>query len=104
MISHLQADVTMSDLFEVLHEDDDLLVINKPAGLVCHPTKGDEHSSLAGRIRLYLGADRPVHLINRLDREKVMRSRANCGPFGKNARCRKIIGPLCMATWLKRKG
>jgi 23S rRNA pseudouridine1911/1915/1917 synthase len=69
MISHLQADVTMSDLFEVLHEDDDLLVINKPAGLVCHPTKGDEHSSLAGRIRLYLGADRPVHLINRLDRE-----------------------------------
>jgi len=59
----------MSDLFEVLHEDDDLLVINKPAALVCHPTKGDERSSLAGRIRLYLGTDRPVHLINRLDRE-----------------------------------
>ena len=59
----------MSDLFEILHEDDDLLVINKSAGLVCHPTKGDERSSLAGRIRLHLGADRPVHLINRLDRE-----------------------------------
>jgi len=58
-----------SDLFEILHEDDDLLVINKSAGLVCHPTKGDERSSLAGRIRLYLGTDRPVHLINRLDRE-----------------------------------
>ena len=39
----------MSDLFEILHEDDDLLVINKPADLVCHPTKGDERSSLAGR-------------------------------------------------------
>ena len=58
-----------SDLFEILHEDEDLLVINKPAGLVCHPTKGDELSSLASRIRLYLGPDRPVHLINRLDRE-----------------------------------
>lgn len=57
------------DLFEILHEDDDLLVINKPAGLVCHPTKGDERSSLAGRLRLYRGAAEPVHLINRLDRE-----------------------------------
>ena len=59
----------MNDLFEILHEDDDLLVINKPAGLVCHPTKGDERSSLAGRLRLYRGAEQSVHLINRLDRE-----------------------------------
>ena len=58
-----------NSLFEVIFEDADLLVINKPAGLVCHPTKGDEWSSLIGRTRLYLGADRPAHLINRLDRE-----------------------------------
>ena len=57
-----------TDLFDILHEDDDLLALNKPAGLVCHPTKGDESSSLAGRLRLYLG-DGPVHFINRLDRE-----------------------------------
>lgn len=57
----------MEDLFPVISEDDRLLVVNKPAGLVCHPTKGDEYSSLAGRLRLYLG--RPGHLINRLDRE-----------------------------------
>ena len=44
-------------------------MLNKPAGLVCHPTKGDERSSLAGRLRIYLGVDRPVHMINRLDRE-----------------------------------
>ncbi|MCP5525915.1 MAG: RluA family pseudouridine synthase [Verrucomicrobiales bacterium] len=59
----------MTDLFPIVHEDDDLLVINKPAGLVCHPTKGDERSSLAGRVRLYLGAEAPVRLVNRLDRE-----------------------------------
>ena len=59
----------VNDLFEILHEDADLLVINKPAGLVCHPTKGDERSSLAGRLRLYRGAEQSVHLINRLDRE-----------------------------------
>jgi 23S rRNA pseudouridine1911/1915/1917 synthase len=56
-------------LFQVIFEDADLLVINKPAGLVCHPTKGDEWSSLIGRTRLYLGAEKPAHLINRLDRE-----------------------------------
>jgi RluA family pseudouridine synthase len=56
-------------LFAVIHEDDEILVINKPAGLVCHPTKTDEYSSLISRVRLYLGKDKPAHLVNRLDRE-----------------------------------
>ncbi|HEU5122634.1 MAG TPA: RluA family pseudouridine synthase [Verrucomicrobiae bacterium] len=56
-------------LFEVIHEDAELLVINKRAGLVCHPTKTDEYSSLISRARLYLGKDSRPHLINRLDRE-----------------------------------
>ena len=53
----------------VIFEDEDLLVVNKPAGLVCHPTKTDSRSSLVGRVRLYLGDNRPAHLVNRLDRE-----------------------------------
>jgi 23S rRNA pseudouridine1911/1915/1917 synthase len=77
----------MEKLFAIIHEDDDLLVINKPAGLVCHPTKNGEMSSLIGRVRLHLrcslsavgrGKGRgevaqsssvPPHLVNRLDRE-----------------------------------
>jgi 23S rRNA pseudouridine1911/1915/1917 synthase len=59
----------MEPLFEVIAEDDDFLVINKPAGLVCHPTKGDIYSSLISRARLYLKSAEPPHLINRLDRE-----------------------------------
>lgn len=59
----------MDKLFEVIHEDADLLVLNKPADLVCHPTKGDEFSSLISRVRLYLGSDAKPHLVNRLDRE-----------------------------------
>ena len=46
-----------------------MLVINKPAGLVCHPTKTDEYSSLISRVRLYLGKGSHPQLINRLDRE-----------------------------------
>ncbi len=43
-------------LLAVVHEDAELLVVNKPAGLVCHPTKGDAFSSLISRVRLYYGA------------------------------------------------
>ena len=59
----------MEKLFEIIFEDAGLLVANKPAGLVCHPTKNGEMSSLIGRARLYLGDSAPPHLINRLDRE-----------------------------------
>jgi 23S rRNA pseudouridine1911/1915/1917 synthase len=55
--------------FPIVHQDDELLVINKPAGLVCHPSKNGEMSSLIGRVRLYLGETRKLHLVNRLDRE-----------------------------------
>lgn len=56
-------------LFPVLHEDSDLLVLHKPAGLVCHPTKGDEYSSLIGRVRKHLGLAAEPQMVHRLDRE-----------------------------------
>jgi 23S rRNA pseudouridine1911/1915/1917 synthase len=59
----------MTPLFHVLYEDAHLLVINKPGGLVCHPTKGDVYSSLISRVRLYLPSTSQAHLLNRLDRE-----------------------------------
>jgi 23S rRNA pseudouridine1911/1915/1917 synthase len=80
----------MNPLFQVIHEDADLLVVHKPADLVCHPTKGDEYSSLISRARIYLnpvsreeregtstGQNPPratlpgiqPRLVNRLDRE-----------------------------------
>lgn len=59
----------MEKLFEMLFENDELLVVNKPAGLVCHPTKNGEMSSLIGRARLHLKNSTQPHLVNRLDRE-----------------------------------
>lgn len=55
-------------MLHVVYQDDRLLVVDKPADLVCHPTKGDETSSLVGRVRLHLGS-REGRLVNRLDRE-----------------------------------
>ncbi len=59
----------MEKLFDIVHEDAELLVINKPADLVCHPTKGDVYSSLISRVRLHLGEAIHPHMVNRLDRE-----------------------------------
>ncbi len=93
----------MEQLFEIIHENADLLVVNKPAGLVCHPTKGDQFSSLISRARLHLKAEslklvaslaepsafslRPF-LINRLDRETsgvvlIAKNAAAAGELGK---------------------
>jgi 23S rRNA pseudouridine1911/1915/1917 synthase len=81
------AQVPMNDLFEIIHEDVDLLVVSKPPGLVSHPTKTDERSSLIGRVRLYLG-HAEGRLVNRLDRETsglvlVAKSATVAGELGK---------------------
>ena len=57
---------------EVVHEDEDLLVVDKPAGLVVHPAGPDERPTLAHGL-LALGAaggdpDRPG-IVHRLDRD-----------------------------------
>ncbi len=52
----------------IIFEDENLLVLNKPGWLVCHPSKNGPLSSLVGAAREYLGAD-VLHLVSRLDRE-----------------------------------
>jgi 23S rRNA pseudouridine1911/1915/1917 synthase len=52
----------------ILFEDNDLLVLDKPAWLVCHPSKNGPWSSLVGVTKEYLGVD-SIHLVSRLDRE-----------------------------------
>ena len=95
----------LEKLFRIIFEDDDLLVINKPAGLVCHPTKNGEMSSLIGRVRLHLvGRVSPradgssaasPHLINRLDRETggvvlIAKNSGAAGELGKILESRAV--------------
>ena len=52
----------------VVVNNPDVLVINKPGGVVCHPSKHGPWSSLVGACREYLGLDQ-LHMPSRLDRE-----------------------------------
>ncbi|MBA3003423.1 MAG: RluA family pseudouridine synthase [Desulfurivibrio sp.] len=54
--------------YTVLHEDDDLLVINKPAPLPCHPGGRFFAHTLWALLKEKHGLDNP-RLVNRLDRE-----------------------------------
>ncbi len=52
----------------IVEEDDDVIVVNKPGDIVCHPSKNGPWSSLVGACREHLQLPR-VHMIYRLDRE-----------------------------------
>ncbi len=52
----------------VLHEDEALIVFNKPGWVVCHPSKRGPFSSLVGAAREVFAMDK-IHLVARLDRE-----------------------------------
>jgi len=51
----------------ILHEDADVLVVDKPAGVTAQPTVGRVGDSLVDRVSAHLG--RPAGLVHRLDRE-----------------------------------
>jgi len=52
----------------MIHEDEEVLAINKPGDVVCHPSKAGPWSSLAGAVREYTALP-SAHLVFRLDRE-----------------------------------
>ena len=61
---------------EVVYEDDDLMVVNKPPGLVVHPGHGNYHGTLINAIAYYLKEnpnydpnDPAVGLVHRIDKD-----------------------------------
>ncbi len=54
---------------DVVYEDEDLLVINKPAGVAMHPKSAEPAApSMAGALLAYLGGDTVAHFVSRLDK------------------------------------
>ena len=67
--SHI--DSTPMDL-DIILEDDYLLVINKPSGLLMHPTSSERYHTLANGVLAYFqqhGIDASFHPIHRLDKD-----------------------------------
>ena len=67
--SHL---VSASVMPEILYEDEDVIVVNKPAGVPVHPSHGHYGDTLANRLAAYFrqtGGEVSVRSIGRLDKE-----------------------------------
>ncbi len=54
---------------EILYEDEDLLLINKPSGLAAHPGHGHYRDTLANQLAEYFQGRAAVRSIGRLDLE-----------------------------------
>ena len=52
---------------DIIYEDDGFLAVNKPAGLIVHPTHSRYTGTLANFVSGYTKT--PVHAVNRLDRD-----------------------------------
>ena len=62
--------------FDILYEDRDLLVLDKPAGLVVHPAPGNEDGTLVNALLAHcgdslpgIGGERRPGIVHRLDRD-----------------------------------
>lgn len=64
--------VPVSLPFPVVYEDEDLLVVNKPAGMPIHPSQGNYYNTLANAAACYFQQKQEsftYRCINRLDRD-----------------------------------
>ena len=62
--------------FDILHEDADLIVLDKPAGLVVHPAPGNEDGTLVNALLAHcgdslpgIGGERRPGIVHRLDKD-----------------------------------
>ena len=71
---HYDTTIEPEDIpLDVVYEDDQLMVINKPAGLVVHPGVGNFHGTLVNAIAWHLPSydpnDPSVGLVHRIDKD-----------------------------------
>ena len=54
---------------DILYEDDEIIVVNKPWGMPVHPSFDNKKASLLNAVMYYLGEAASPHIITRLDRD-----------------------------------
>ena len=81
---------------QVIFEDEDVLVVDKPGGMVCHSAQRSEYGSLAEWLREH-GVETP-RMINRLDRET-----SGLVVVAKNERAAKTLGKAVLRREIEKQ-
>lgn len=84
---------------EVLYEDADMLVVNKPAGMLVHPTGQTQNGTLLNYLAALYQADKNInlHALHRLDRDT-----SGCVLFAKNAKNKQRLEKVLQNGGIKR--
>ncbi len=71
-----ETDINPADIpLDIVYEDDDIMVINKPSGLVVHPGNGNHDNTLVNGLKHYtdelstIGGNERVGIVHRLDKD-----------------------------------
>lgn len=80
---------------DVVYEDEYLLIVNKPAAMPTHPSRGNSLVTLGNAVAYYLGGDTVFRAINRLDRDTkglvlIAKDVFSAGILGKMMKNREI--------------
>lgn len=81
---------------QVVFEDEDVLVVDKPGGMVCHSAQRPEYGSLTEWLREH-GVETP-RMINRLDRET-----SGLVVVAKNERAAKTLGKAVLRREIEKQ-
>ena len=72
----ITSDIKPEDIkFEIVYEDDDLMIINKPSGLVVHPGSGNKEHTLVNGLMMHnkklsdLSGDERPGIVHRIDKD-----------------------------------
>ncbi len=72
----IESDIMPEDIpFEILYEDNDLMVINKPSGLVVHPGNGNQNHTLVNALMYHnkslsdIGGEERPGIVHRIDKD-----------------------------------
>ena len=72
----IESDIKPSDIeFEIVYEDDDLIIINKPSGLVVHPGSGNTDNTLVNGLMMHniklstVGEELRPGIVHRIDKD-----------------------------------
>ncbi len=92
--------------FEVLYEDDELIVLNKPAGLVVHPAAGNLNHTLVNALLHHcpnlsgIGGEQRPGIVHRLDKETSGCMVVAKNDFAHNALSRQFAGRTIQKIYL----
>lgn len=97
---------------EILYEDEDIVIVNKPSGMVCHPSREHQYDDMGTLLQNYYGTGFTIRAIGRLDKDvsgimvyaKNQPTAARLSKQRQQEQLHKVYHALCEGIFDKQSG